>query len=46
MTLSRKHNTKHGRSKSAYGQKLREGKVDGRLFDPILSDHKRASVKR
>jgi hypothetical protein len=44
--VSKKHNTKHRRSTSAYGTKLNEGLVDGRLSDPVLSDGKRASVKR
>lgn len=43
--MSRKHNTKHQRSQSAYKVKVQQ---DGpsRQLDPILSDGKRASAKR
>lgn len=43
--MSRKHNTKHNRGRSSYGQKVREQGA-GRQADPILSDGKRASQSR
>lgn len=43
--MSKKHNTKHNRGRSNYGQKVREG-LGGRQADPILSDGKRASQSR
>jgi hypothetical protein len=43
--MSKKHNTKHQRSTSSYGAKVKQ---DGpqHLSDPVLSDGRRASVKR
>ena len=43
--MSTKHNTKHRRSTSSYGAKV-EQHGPQHLSDPILSDGKRASVKR
>lgn len=43
--MSKKHNTKHNRSRSNYKVRLEAG-APGRLTDPILSDGKRASAKR
>lgn len=43
--MPRKHNTKHRRSTSSYGDKVKEMGVS-KLSDPILSDGRRASAKR
>ena len=46
--MSRKHNTKHNRGGSGYGQKLSDqGRGAPTMSNPVLSDGKRASgVKR
>lgn len=44
-SVSRKHNTKHNRGQSSYGQKVAEGGAS-RQSDVMLSDGKRASAKR